>query len=97
MNNTTSVLLALVLNSRCLRRPITFRNLLSIQFHRLEDQIVRLVALQPPSISAFATFFGSGSDLALVNITGLARRAFWYLLYRFDHLNRIFTAYQHCG
>lgn len=52
-----------------------------------------LIALQAPSMSVWSVLFGSGSDQALITLTGFDHRVFQYLLTSFGDLYNETTPY----
>ena len=84
MTVSTTIIIAALLQRRRRREALTFKDYLRAEGRRRRDRRVPRAALQAPFMSGHATLFGSGSDQALITMTGLDHRAFRYLLPRFN-------------
>lgn len=84
MTVSTTIIIAALLQRRRRRETLTLKDYLRAEGRRRRDRRVPRAALQAPFMSAYATLFGSGSDQALITMTGIDQRAFRYLLPRFN-------------
>lgn len=75
----------------------TFRQRLTSEGRRRRDHRVPRIALQSPSMAAFATLFELGSDQALITVTDIDHIAFRYLLRPFQELYYKHTPYHPSG
>ena len=72
---------------------LSFRGRLNMEGRRRRDRRIPRIALQKPSMSAWYVLYGSGSDQALLSLTGIDHKAFRYLLNMFEKLYYRYTPY----
>lgn len=89
----SGTVLAILLLRRRRQKAGNFKKLLKSEGRRRRDRRIPRAALQAPSMSAFTTLFGSGSDQALITMTGLDHRAFQYLHEKFSTYYDVYTPY----
>ncbi|KAE8977670.1 hypothetical protein PR002_g24943 [Phytophthora rubi] len=89
-----SSLLLLLLQRRA-RRKNQFRSRLARHQRRLRDRRISRAALQAPTMSAFATLFGSGCDQALTvsPLQDLIIGFFRYVLFRYEEVYNELSPY----
>lgn len=77
----TTLLLTLSLRHR--EKKHKFQHRLIAEGRRRRDKRIPRIALQLPYLSAWAKLYGSGSDQALISLTGFDHRSFRYILNNF--------------
>ncbi len=75
----------------------SFKSLLSIEQRRRRDRRIPRIALVDPSESAWVKLYCSGSDSAMITLTGLDYPSFNYLSVKFEDLYNEYTPYSHSG
>jgi hypothetical protein len=75
----------------------SFKSLLSIEQRRRRDRCIPRIALVDPSESAWVKLYCSGSDSAMITLTGLDYPSFNYLSAKFEDLYNEYTPYSHSG
>lgn len=95
MSSSTTIL-ALLLKRRE-ERNVAFRRRLTAEGRKRRDRRIHQCALQALAMSAFSMLNGSGSDQAVLTLTGLDHRAVRYLLTMFDPTFLLFTPHSDDG
>ena len=78
-------------------RNARFKARLSLEELRRRDRRIPRVALALPGDSPFERLFNSGSDQALITVTGFCHRSFALLEALFTPYFEAFTPYNHGG
>lgn len=98
ININTSIIIALLSCRRENKNELrSFKNKLKLEGKHHRDRRIPPIALQLPSCSAFSVLFVSGSDQALITMTGLDHRAFRYLLSKFSPIDNLYIPCGHDG
>lgn len=74
-----------------------FKDRLQAEGRRRRDNRIPQIALQSPTISASCVLFSSGSDQALISITGFDHRVFNYILQMFAAIHYRYPTYSSDG
>ena len=75
----------------------SFKRLLSIEQRRRRDRRIPRIALVDPSESAWVKLYCSGSDSAMITLTGLDYPSFNFLSVKFEELYSEYTPYSSSG
>lgn len=96
MNPTTALLVAAKLSDER-KTSQRFRDRLIAEGRRRRDKRIPRIALQSPTMSAWRTLFGSGSEQAMISMTGFDHHAFRHVLEAFSPLYDRLTPYSESG